>query len=195
MNGIEKITARIESDMRAEADAILSEANEKVSALRASYEQIARENTQKAAEAAEKAARQQVERMESSAQMEAKTKVLATKQQMIDKAFEKALADLLTLGDKDRTELLARLAAEGSTSGKEEILLTEKDRALIGEQVVQRANLLKKGAALTLSAETREMAGGVVLKEGNVEVNCSYETRLRLLRETMAGEVAKILFP
>ena len=48
---------------------------------------------------------------------------------------------------------------------------------------------------LTLSDETREMEGGVTLRDGNVEVNCAFETQLRILRETMAADVAKALFP
>ena len=47
---------------------------------------------------------------------------------------------------------------------------------------------------LTLADETREMEGGLILRDGNVEVNCAFETQLRVLRETMAAEVAAILF-
>jgi len=33
-----------------------------------------------------------------------------------------------------------------------------------------------------------------VLKRGAVEVNCAFATQLRLLRQTMAADVAAILF-
>jgi len=62
--------------------------------------------------------------------------------------------------------------------------------------VVAAGNAAAHGTALlTLSEETREIAGGVILKNGNVEINCAFETQLRLLRESMASEVAAILFP
>lgn len=195
MNGIEKITARIESDGKAQVAVIMKEAEDKAAEIRARFEAEAREATQKAAEAAERAALQQVERMESAARMEAKTRMLSAKQHLIDKAFEAAEKELLGLGEKDRTELLARLAAKASQTGKEEIVLNKHDREAIGEKVVQRANQLKKtDAAMTLSAETRDITGGVILKEGNVEINSSFETQLRVLRDSMAGEVAKTLF-
>ena len=58
------------------------------------------------------------------------------------------------------------------------------------------ANALIQGTAmLTLSQETRDMAGGLTLRDGNVEVNCAFETQLRVLREEMAAQVAGILFP
>ena len=36
--------------------------------------------------------------------------------------------------------------------------------------------LLQGTAMLTLSGETREMAGGLILRDGQVEVNCAFET-------------------
>ena len=68
------------------------------------------------------------------------------------------------------------------------------------------ANLLNKVAAgvsaiaqgtamLTVSEETRPIRGGFILKDNNVEVNCAFETLVRLQRAETAGTVAKLLFP
>ena len=63
-------------------------------------------------------------------------------------------------------------------------------------KVVTGASALLQGTAmLTLSGETREMAGGLILRDGQVEVNCAFETQLRVLREEMTAEIAAILFP
>ena len=62
-------------------------------------------------------------------------------------------------------------------------------------KVVNSANALIQGTAmLTLADETREMDGGVILRDGNVEINCAFETQLRVLRGSMAAEIAAILF-
>ena len=45
--------------------------------------------------------------------------------------------------------------------------------------------LLQGTAQLTLSQETREMAGGLTLRDGNVEVNCAFETQLRELTKVL----------
>ena len=50
-------------------------------------------------------------------------------------------------------------------------------------------------ALLTLSRETRPIQGGFILKDENVEVNCAYETLVRLERAETAGAVANLLFP
>ena len=64
----------------------------------------------------------------------------------------------------------------------------------VGALVVEKANALKEGAAFTLSSEHRELEGGLLLKKGLVEINCSFATQLRLLRQDMAADVAAILF-
>lgn len=50
-------------------------------------------------------------------------------------------------------------------------------------------------AMLTLSEETRPMQGGFILKNGRIEVNCTFDAMIRSEREQTAGAVAKLLFP
>ena len=130
----------------------------------------------------------------SAAQMDAKKLLLAAKQACIDEAFDKAQEKLLALPDGEYAELLAKLAVKAAKTGKEEILLSAKDRKRVGEQVVSKANALGKGMALTLGKETRDMAGGLILRDGSVEINCAFETQMRVLRESMASDVAALLF-
>ena len=64
----------------------------------------------------------------------------------------------------------------------------------VGNAVAAAVGQLRTGTAFTLSDETREMSGGLILKDGSIEINCAFETQLRFLRESMAGQVADILF-
>ena len=64
------------------------------------------------------------------------------------------------------------------------------------EKLVNTATIHFSGvSSLTLSQETRDMDGGFILIDGNVEVNCAFETLVRLERERLEREVANILFP
>lgn len=47
---------------------------------------------------------------------------------------------------------------------------------------------------LTLSEETRNIRGGFILVDGDVEINCAFETLVRLQREKMEKSVAQALF-
>ena len=102
------------------------------------------------------------------------------------------------LPEADYVAFLAREAAEASATGQEELILSKKDRAAVGAKAVKAANelLAKKrpDAVLTLSAETRELAGGLILKQGDIEVNCSVDTLLELSRGELAARVAEVLF-
>ena len=227
MNGIEKITARIEKDTNAEIETMLQEARNQAAEIQAQYEAQAHAEAEKAAAACKQAAQQRLERLEGAAEMEAKTMVLATKQACIDKAFEKAKEQLLTLPEAEYVELLAKLAVRSAKTGREEVVLNRRDREAVGDKVVARANqllaqavapempaelkeskagriidkvvtgasaLLQGTAMLSLAEDTGDMEGGLILRSGNVEINCAFETQLRVLRESMAGEVAKALF-
>ncbi|MDE6881470.1 MAG: V-type ATP synthase subunit E [Oscillospiraceae bacterium] len=194
MNGIEKITARIETDSKAEVEAILREAEAKAAGVRAEYQAKAEAEAKAAAAAGREAAQRHAERLESAAAMEAKQLQLGAKQACLDEAFAKAKKKILSLPDAEYAELLAKMAVRASKSGKEEILLSPKDHRRVGEKVLEKANELRKNGKMTLSGETREMAGGLILRDGSVEVNCAFETELRFLRENMAAEIAAILF-
>ena len=227
MNGIEKITARIETDMKAEVEAIRKEAETKAAAIRAEYEAKARQEAEAAAQAGKEAAQRQLERLESAAQMDAKKELLAAKQACLDEAFETARKKLASLPEDEYVELLAKLVVKAAKTGREELIFSPADKARVGAKVVARANsmlaaavapelpaevkeskvggiiakvvggasaLMQGTAMLTLSDETREMEGGVLLRDGNVEVNCAFETQLRVLRNNMAAEIAAILF-
>ncbi len=229
MNGIEKITARIETDAKNEIAEILREGEAKAAQIRSGYQAQA-EAAAKAADAAGKeAAQRQAERLEGAAQMEAKKMLLAAKQSCMDAAFEKAHKQLQSLPEGEYAELLARMAVRAAKTGREEIILSARDRERVGPQVAAKANailaeavapeaaekaaksggkagkvlskvvtgasaLLQGTAMLTLAQDTREMDGGLILRDGQVEVNCAFETQLRVLREDMTAEVAAILF-
>lgn len=195
MNGIEKITARIESESKAEVEAILLEAEQKAAGVRAEYQARAQAEEKAAVEAGRAAAQRQAERLESAAHMEARQEMLSAKQACLDEAFARAKKKILSLPDAEYAELLAKMAVGASKSGRGEILLNAKDHRRVGEKVAARANELRKGAKLTLSGEIRDMEGGLILREGSVEVNCAFETELRVLREDMAAEIAALLFP
>ena len=45
-----------------------------------------------------------------------------------------------------------------------------------------------------ISAETAPIRGGFLLRQGSVEVNCAFETLVRLQKTETAGLVARKLF-
>lgn len=69
-----------------------------------------------------------------------------------------------------------------------------KAGAILDKVVAGASAVLNGTGMLTLAEETRPMDGGFILSDGAVEVNCTFDTLIRLQRGALAGEVAKVLF-
>ena len=193
MNGLEKIVARMEADTQAACEALAASAAENAAAIlrdcQAQVDAAAQDSAQRAA--AQAAAH--LEHLNGSSQLACRQRVLAAKQQLIDEAFARTAQALTALPQEEYVDLLASLAAENG-SGDEELLLSKNDRDAVGAAVVEAANAKKPGAAFRLSEETRDTGGGLVLRRGRVELNCSFTEKLRQLRQEESSAVAQLLF-
>ena len=226
MEGIEKITAKIAQDAQAEIDRLMAETGEKIQAVQANAQAQAQEEANDIVEKGRLSAAERLERLSSAAQMERRKLELAAKQEVLGEAFDLALEKLCTLPEQEYIGLLTKLALEASTSGREQIIFSQKDRARVGKQVVMAVNeaLVKDrapslpeevskskvgafvgklvhnttavvtGTGLTLSEKTRDIRGGFIMVDGDVEINCAFETLVRLQREQMEKKVADALF-
>ena len=194
MNGIEKITARIAEDGKAENDALLAQARAQAAEIAAKYQAEAKAAADEILEHGRKSAEARARHLDSTAQMECRKAVLAAKQDVIEEAFQAAHKKLLDLPQAEYVTFLAGLAAKASVTGKEKLIFSADDQAQVGKDVVAAANKKLPAGALTLAEETRPMDGGFILSDGAVEVNCTFDTLIRLQRGALAGEVAKVLF-
>ena len=88
---------------------------------------------------------------------------------------------------------MGTLIQKASSTGKEEVIFSEADRRKVGKAAVEKANK-DGGKKLALSGETRSIPGGFILRSENVEVNCAFDTLVRLQKAETAGEVVKKLF-
>ena len=193
MNGIEKITQRIASDAQAEIDRILGDARDEAARITANYRAQADAEAQELDAKNERAAAEQEERLISAAQMKASRFLLAAKQEMVEKAYIQALDKLCAMPKEQYVDVLAKLLVEASSNGKEEAVFSKEDREQVGKAAVEKANQIS-GKQLRLSEESLPIRGGFILKDKNVEVNCTFETLVRLQKAETAGAVAKTLF-
>ena len=194
MDGIEKITGRIAEDAGREIGEINAEARRQADEIMARYEAQAQQESEEILSRGRRNADERVERLASVAQLDARKLELAAKQEMLSKAYDLALEKLVNLPDKEYVDLLADLAVKASSTGREAVIFSQKDRARYGKAVVTQANEKLGDGRLTMSEQTRPIKGGLILSDGDVEVNCTFETLVRLQRGEMDREVAKVLF-
>ena len=193
MNGIEKITQRITADAQAEIDRVLGAAREEAARITARMTAEADAVAAELAAKNEKSAAEHEERLVSAAQMEARKVQLAAKQEMLEKAYELALEKLCAMPAEQYTAVLADLMVKASSTGTESVIFSAEDREKVGKAAVEKANAVS-GKQMVLSDEIQPIKGGFILKDQNVEVNCTFETLVRLQKAETAGAVAKKLF-
>jgi len=197
MKGINKITARIEAEGAADAARLADETALRCKEIAAAGEAKAQERYWQRVKEGAAAAEERSQRLAKTADMEARKSILATKQTIVAETFRRAEEKLLALSGEAYLDFLASLAVRASSTGEEEIVLSEKDKAE-GKEILDRANRLLseagKPAKLTLSAQTGDHAAGLILRQGNISVNCTMEALMAQAREEMAAEVAAELF-
>ena len=184
---------KILSDIAAAAQL---EADKKQEAAKAEAEQIlneARRRAQEIAADAEKAAEERAKIIlasaETSAAKQTRDETLAVKREIIDSVLAEIPQRLNALADGEYFEILCRLL---KNSGMKSGTLSLSGRDLERDLSVLNAALSETG--ITLSRVPEKISGGFVLRNGDIEINSSFEAILREKRGALTDEVNKILF-
>ena len=198
MKGTEKIIAHIRADGDAEAKKIIDAASKQAEEKRAESFKAALSEYEKLMQAGNAECEDILSGSRRIAEMEAKKSVLSVKQEMISAAFDAAREEIVNMPRDKYTQFLARMAAEAAVSGMEEIVLNARDKAEVGKAVCKAANelLSAKGTPgkRTVSEETADISGGVIVRFGGIETNCSIDALIRQRRSGLSTEVAAALF-
>ena len=198
MKGTEKIIAHIRADGDAEAKKIIDAASKQAEEKRAESFKAALSEYEKLMQAGNAECEDILSGSCRIAEMEAKKSVLSVKQEMISAAFDAAREEIVNMPRDKYTQFLARMAAEAAASGMEEIVLNARDKAEVGKSVCKAANelLSAKGTPgkLTVSEDTADISGGVIVRFGGIETNCSIDALIRQRRSGLSTEVAAAMF-
>ena len=196
MNNIESIIKRIADDAQAQAQQKIDEAQAEAKQILADYEQQAKTLSQQTQERAQKEAAVIAERVESQSGLIRRNMMLQYKRQAIEQAFQKALEVLCAQENDKQVELLSSAAAKYITSDAQ-VLLNEKDSAAFGQSLIdaisEKLKAQSKPYAISISPKPASIQGGMILAEGNIETNLSYEILIKNMRDELEAEVAKVL--
>ncbi len=198
MKGIEKITERILSEAREEADQQIAGAKAQADEILAGYSEQAKKLYENKLAAGRVEAAAAADRKNRSALLDSKKDILGTKQKMIEQAYAEAKESIINMPEGEYVDFLANKAADASSTGEEMIILNAADKERVGEKVVAAVNeklaAAGKKADVKLSDETMKISGGLFLKQGDVSINCSVDSLMDLVREELDVKVAGVLF-
>lgn len=179
--------SQIITNAREQADGVLQEAQHRLDSEKQNLLKIAQKN-----------ADEEYDRAVAMGKMEIRKDVLAQKQSILDEVLNRSFESIINLPVNEYLEFLCRLAKDLIKTGDEEIILSENDKERIGKQFVEILNkqalIENRRGAIKLSNESRQMAGGFILRSGNVEINYSIEDVLKAKKSEIEIEVANILF-
>ena len=168
---IDKIIAEAEEVAKAslakgqkEADAVLKAAQEKVNKELDVFDRNAQAEAEKAAAKA----------------------ILETKQEILAETIAEAEKRLLSLDDAAYAKVIGGMLKKLDRSLGTEILVSKKDAARLADVV--------KENEFTLSAQTADISGGFIVKNGDIEYNYSFESIITVEKEEIQQIAAKILF-
>ncbi len=219
MTGLEKVTGKIIADAEADARVILERAEAECEAIKAKYAAATEAEVEKLTDECDRECQALIIRARSSAAMAKRNAVLEARAKLIDDAYATAEKQIRSMSGEQYLDLLQKMlrsALKSQLEGEEEsmrlygedispavyeVVLNSRDRETYGEKLLE-AYRAGYGARLSpvvlqrlrLAPDTAPIDGGLVLRCGPVETNCSLSMLMAANRRETEARVSRILF-
>ena len=219
MTGLEKVIGKIIADAEADARAILDKARAECEAIKAKYATQTEVEIEKLKDECDRECQALIIRARSSAAMAKRNAILEARAKLIDDAYASAEKIIRNMNGDQYLELLhkmlrssmknqlegeaesLRLYGEDISPAAYEVVLNSRDRDTYGEKLlatyrtgygsrISPAVLAK----LRLATDTAPIDGGIILRCGPVETNCSLAMLMAENRRDTEAKVSSILF-
>jgi len=195
---VEELIRQLLADAERECAEIRAQAEVECQTVAERYGKEAEEVYWARATAGRRAADQKTACMVNIATMEARKHILTLRQVLVGQAFDTAIQRILDLPEEQYVDLLASFTVQAVRTGREQLIFSPRDRRDYGKRVTIQANealsAAGREAGLTMSEETREILGGVIVTGGQVDTNCSLEALVAARRRELTAAVAETLF-
>ena len=219
MTGLEKVIGKIIADAEADARAILDKAQAECETIKAKYAAETEVEIEKLKDECDRECQALIIRARSSAAMAKRNAILEARAKLIDDAYASAEKIIRNMNGDQYLELLhkmlrssmknqlegeaesLRLYGEDISPAAYEVVLNSRDRDTYGEKLlatyrtgygsrISPAVLAK----LRLATDTAPIDGGIILRCGPVETNCSLAMLMAENRRDTEAKVSSILF-
>jgi V/A-type H+-transporting ATPase subunit E len=198
---VENIVKRIVDEAQSSARSVAEKGDQEMAKLRASLDLEGRELKEAAKKKIEVEAEEIVKRRVSSARLEGRKRVLGQKDMIMGEVYAEAKSRVLALPEDKYLDFLKKLVVSSSVPGDQKIILSPGDKTRLKAKLSQwekdvAQELKKKGikGSVSLSEETKDIEGGVVLSQGRTEINLSLDVIMAETKYLLEGEITEILF-
>ena len=219
MTGIEKVTGKILADARADAETILAKADEACATAQEEYAARLKAEQDKLEEQANRECEAIITRAKSSAAMAKRNVVLESRAALMIEAYATSEKELRELPVDEYVDLLLKmlrgallrqleseresmaLYGEDIAPEKYEVMLNRNDRDMFGARLMETLKRTQVGKIsmdvldrVVLSDRAAKIDGGLVLRCGDVEANCSIRMMMAQVRRATEVKVSRTLF-
>ena len=219
MTGLEKVIGKIIADAEADARVILDKAQAECEALKAKYVAETEAEIEKLTDECDHECQALIIRARSSAAMAKRNAILEARAKLIDEAYASAEKIIRNMNGEQYLELLhkmlrssmknqlegeaesLRLYGEDIAPDAYEVVLNSRDRDTYGEKLLAayRAGYGSRLAPavlakVRLASDIAPIDGGIILRCGPVETNCSLAMLMAENRRETEARVSRILF-
>ena len=217
MTGLEKVIGKIIADAEADARVILDKAQAECEALKERYAAETEAEIEKLTDECDRECQALIIRARSSAAMAKRNAILEARAKLIDEAYASAEKIIRNMNGEQYLELLhkmlrssmkkqleaesLRLYGEDISPDAYEVVLNSRDRDTYGEKLLAayRAGYGSRLAPavlakVRLASDIAPIDGGIILRCGPVETNCSLAMLMAENRRETEARVSRILF-
>ena len=219
MTGLDKVTGKIIADAEADAREILDKAQAECDAIKAKFAAETEAEIEKLTDECDRECQALIIRTRSSAAMAKRNAILEARAKLIDDAYAAAEKQIRNMNGEQYLELLCkmlrtslknqleaeaeslRLYGEDISPALYEVVMNPRDRDSYGEKLLTayRAGYGARVspaalAKLCLAPDTAPIDGGIILRCGPVETNCSLSMLMAANRRETEARVSRILF-
>ena len=221
INGLDKMIEKILSHAREEGARTIAEGEADCKQISAVYAARAEAIRERLTDEAEREATDMISRAKATVASQKQGFLMKTQSKLLDDVFETIFSKLRSMSGEAYLAILTGLLCtaffEQVASEKDaflmygeeelvvpdryEVLLSSRDRERYGAALIAecRKRLYTRISAevlgkLVLADQTVAMDGGLILRCGNIETNCSFDQLFLQLREELEAEVNHALF-
>jgi V/A-type H+-transporting ATPase subunit E len=126
--------------------------------------------------------------------IQSRNKVLAAKQTVLDDLFTEALVRLNQMSAEDFRTFVEKGLQEAQVSGEVELVLGEKSNHLLTEASLEEIKQKLPECQPVIAAKVLPRKGGFLLRQGDIELNFTFEALLDASKEELSHTLLQLIF-
>lgn len=193
MNNISKILDAVAAEGKAEAEKILEIGKKNAQEVLKLYREEASIEEAAILKKAQKEADEITQRSVSQAGIASRNIKLTARREALERTFSTALEKLSQLPEAGKQKLYSTFIEAYSAGTEVTVVLNKRDNRAFGKKLVQKVNQ-EHGITVKIDKEDGDFSGGFILREGEVETNCTFEVIVKDAKKEKESEIAAMLF-